>query len=69
MKALLREVWQEFVKRQPNCPKCRAPWAEYGWDHESAYGECISARCKEFHEFIVDFDDDFVVKERRRRRQ
>jgi hypothetical protein len=46
MKRLLHEIWQEFVKHQPTCPRCGAPWAEYGWDHESAYGERISAACK-----------------------
>jgi hypothetical protein len=63
MKALLHEVWQEFVKHRPTCPRCGAPWAEHGWDHESAYGERISARCENFHEFVIDFDDDFVVQE------
>jgi hypothetical protein len=63
MKPLLRQIWQEFRKRQPVCPRCGARWAEYGWDHESDYGERISARCENFHEFVIDFDDDFVVQE------
>jgi hypothetical protein len=63
MKPLLRQIWRKFRKRQPVCPRCGARWAEYGWDHESAYGERISARCENFHEFVVDFDDDFVVQE------
>jgi len=25
MKALLHEIWQEFLKHQPTCPKCGAP--------------------------------------------
>jgi hypothetical protein len=66
MKALLHQVWQEFVKHQPTCPCCGAPWAEHGWDHPSAYSERISARCENFHEFVIDFDDDFVIEERRR---
>jgi hypothetical protein len=63
MKRLLHEIWQEFLKHKPVCPHCRAPWAEYGWDHESAYGERISAACEKRHEFVIDFDDDFVVLE------
>jgi len=65
MKRLLHAVWQEFVKRQPTCPKrkCGASWAEHGWDHQSAYGERIRARCENFHEFVIDFDDDFVIQE------
>jgi hypothetical protein len=63
MKALLRQVWQDFVKRQPTCPRCGAPWAERGWDHPSVYSERISARCRNFHEFIIDFDDDFIIEE------
>jgi ribosomal protein S27AE len=62
MKALLHEVWQEFVEHQPICPRCGAPWAEHGWDHRSAYGERISAACENGHEF-VDFEDDFVIQE------
>jgi hypothetical protein len=63
MKQLLRKVWQKFLKRQPVCPRCGAAWAEYGWDHQSDYGERISAACKKEHEFVIDFDDDFVVQE------
>jgi hypothetical protein len=63
MKRLLHEIWQEFSEHQPTCPKCGAPWAEYGWDHESAYGERISAACENFHEFVIDFDDDFIIQE------
>jgi hypothetical protein len=63
MKPLLRKAWRKFRKRQPACPRCGARWAEYGWDHGSAYGECISARCENFHEFVIDFDDDFVIEE------
>jgi hypothetical protein len=63
MKPLLRQIWREFSKRQPVCPRCGARWAEYGWDHESAYGERISAACKKRHEFVIDFDDDFVIQE------
>jgi ribosomal protein S27AE len=63
MKALLHEVWQEFVEHQPICPRCGAPWAEHGWDHRSLYGERISAACENGHEFVIDFDDDFVIQE------
>jgi hypothetical protein len=63
MKPLLRQIWQEFRKRQPVCPRCGARWAEYGWDHPSVYSERISARCRNFHEFIIDFDDDFIIEE------
>jgi hypothetical protein len=63
MKRRLREIWRDFVKHRPTCPTCGARWAEYGWDHESDYGERISAACKKRHEFVIDFDDDFVVQE------
>jgi len=69
MKRLLHEVWQEFSKHQPTCPKCGAPWAEYGWDHESAYGERIRACCANSHEFVINFDDEFEIEERRWRRR
>jgi Zn finger protein HypA/HybF involved in hydrogenase expression len=63
-KRVLHEVWQEFLEDQPTCPTCGAPWYEYGWDHESAYSERISACCENFHEFVIDFDDGFVIEER-----
>jgi hypothetical protein len=63
MKRRLREIWRDFVQHRPTCPTCGARWDEYGWDHESAYGERISARCENFHEFVIDFDDDFVIEE------